>query len=55
MDCPANHSKREDLYEKMIKIDPNGPTEAEHDDKCVTKLRYLSFRDQRSTTQGLCK
>ena len=55
VNAPGNDCKREDLYEKMIKVDPEGPTEEEHEEKCVTKHRYLSFRDQRSTTKGLCK
>lgn len=54
VNAPGNDCKREDLYEKMIKVDPEGPTEEEHEEKCVTKHRYLSFRDQRSTTKGLC-
>lgn len=31
------------MYEKMIQIDPNAPTEEEHRLKGVTKPRYYSF------------
>lgn len=29
------------MYEKMIQIDPNAPTEEEHQAKGVTKPRYM--------------
>lgn len=34
----------------MIAIDPNAPTEEEHKVKGVTKLSYLLFRDEQSST-----
>lgn len=41
---------RNDLYQKMIAIDPNAPTPEEHRLKAVTKLRYMQFREQQSST-----
>lgn len=41
---------RPDLYQKMIAIDPRAPTEQERQTKAVTKLRYMQFREQQSST-----
>ncbi|KAL1501898.1 hypothetical protein ABEB36_007135 [Hypothenemus hampei] len=41
---------RSDLYQKMIAIDPTAPTEEEHRQKAVTKLRYMQFRELQSST-----
>ena len=32
---------RKDLYEKMVSIDPDAPTEEEKKQEAVTKLRYM--------------
>ncbi|XP_066590999.1 inositol-trisphosphate 3-kinase homolog isoform X2 [Prorops nasuta] len=43
---------RSDLYQKMIAVDPDAPTEQEHQSQAVTKLRYMQFREQQSSTCG---
>ncbi|CRK90100.1 CLUMA_CG003818, isoform A [Clunio marinus] len=44
---------RKDMYEKMIQIDPNAPTEEEHKAKGVTKPRYMVWRETISSTANL--
>ncbi|XP_025082226.1 inositol-trisphosphate 3-kinase homolog isoform X2 [Pomacea canaliculata] len=44
---------RKDLYEKMVTIDPNAPTEEERQQEAITKLRYMQFREQESSTADL--
>ncbi|XP_046382454.1 inositol-trisphosphate 3-kinase A isoform X1 [Ischnura elegans] len=44
---------RKDMYEKMIQIDANAPTEEEHRLKGVTKPRYMVWRETISSTATL--
>ena len=38
----------------MIKVDETAPTEIEMKRETISKLRYLDFRDCRSTSRKLC-
>lgn len=41
------------MYEKMIQIDENEPTEEEHRLKAITKPRYMVWRETISSTASL--
>lgn len=45
-----NSMERQDLYLKMIAVDPQAPTAEEHTKQAVTKLRYMQFREEQSST-----
>ncbi|XP_016431720.1 inositol-trisphosphate 3-kinase B-like [Sinocyclocheilus rhinocerous] len=49
----SNGSVRSDMYQKMVKVDLAAPTAEEHAQKGVTKLRYLQWRDDSSSTSSL--
>lgn len=44
---------RNDMYQKMVKIDPSALSAEEHAQRGVTKWRYLQWRDTTSSTSTL--
>ena len=49
----SNGNKRADLYRKMVGLAPDEPTEQEHADGAITKLRYMQFRERKSSSATL--
>ncbi|KAI5719609.1 hypothetical protein M8J76_012455 [Diaphorina citri] len=53
LECEVqNTAARTDLYNKMLAVDPLAPSSEEHELKAVTKLRYMQFREQQSSTSS---
>jgi len=48
-----NNKPRADLYQKLLKMDPEAPTEEETASKTCTKCKYLSTRDSVSSSTSL--
>ncbi|XP_065175025.1 inositol-trisphosphate 3-kinase A-like [Sycon ciliatum] len=46
-------SYRSDLYQKMIAVNPNEPTEEEHERQAIDKPRYMQFRERCSSSWSL--
>lgn len=44
---------RKDMYQKMVDVDPTAPTAEEHNQKGITKPRYMQWRDDMSSTTEL--
>uniref|UniRef100_A0A0R3RFC9 Kinase n=1 Tax=Elaeophora elaphi TaxID=1147741 RepID=A0A0R3RFC9_9BILA len=49
----SSKAVRNDLYEKMVSLDPYEPTKEEHAAKAITKTRYMQFREKESSTATL--
>eukprot|EP01062_Namystynia_karyoxenos_P004573 TRINITY_DN11623_c0_g2_i1.p1 TRINITY_DN11623_c0_g2~~TRINITY_DN11623_c0_g2_i1.p1 ORF type:complete len:487 (+),score=114.70 TRINITY_DN11623_c0_g2_i1:79-1461(+) len=49
----SNAKLRADLYQKLVRLDPNLPTAEERAAGAVTKLRYMLAREQRSSSSSL--
>ena len=43
----------QDLYDKMVAVDPTEPTDEERETCTCTKSRYMQWRERLSSTQNL--
>mmetsp|Transcript_50153 Transcript_50153/g.117164 ORF Transcript_50153/g.117164 Transcript_50153/m.117164 type:complete len:481 (-) Transcript_50153:146-1588(-) len=48
----ANDKMREDLYQKLVALDPQAPSEEEREKRACTKFRWMSFNDEASTLKN---
>ncbi|XP_026478063.1 inositol-trisphosphate 3-kinase homolog isoform X2 [Ctenocephalides felis] len=48
----GNSEARKDLFRKMVEVDPEAPTAEEKAAGAVTKMRYMTFREQLSSSQS---
>ena len=49
----ANRSDSCVNFAQMVKVDPSAPTKEENELQAVTKLRYMTFREQQSSSCSL--
>ncbi|XP_019637853.1 PREDICTED: inositol-trisphosphate 3-kinase A-like [Branchiostoma belcheri] len=47
-----NPKLRPDLYQKMVKVNPEAATKEEQQKQAITKVRYMTFREKESSTSA---